>query len=67
MCHLVNAPTRNKCLLDLVITDLGTLMHVDVLAPIANHNMVPMVIDINTVTTQKAERNIWIFKQEAMV
>ena len=38
-------------------------MHVDVLAPIADHSMVSMVMDINTVATENAERNIWIFKQ----
>ena len=35
----------------------------DVLAPIADHSMVSMVMDINTVATENAERNIWIFKQ----
>ena len=63
LCQLVNAPTRKEYLLDLVITDLVTLMHVDVSAPIADHSMVSMVMDINTVATENAERNIWIFKQ----
>ena len=63
MCQLVNAPTRKEYLLDLVITDLVTLMHVDVLAPIADHSMVSMVMDINTVATENVERSIWIFKQ----
>ena len=38
-------------------------MHVDVVAPIADQSMISMVMDINTVATENAERNIWIFKQ----
>ena len=33
------------------------------MAPIADHNLVQMVIDINTVSSEASKRDVWVFKR----
>ena len=49
----MRAPTRKEYLLDLILSDLAALSNVEVLAPIADHSLVQMVVDINTVSSEE--------------
>ena len=44
--QLVRAPTRKEYLLNLILCELEALSNVEVLAPIAGHSLVQMVVDI---------------------
>ena len=61
--QLVRAPTRKEYLLDLILSDLEALLNVEVLAPIADHSLVLMVVDINTVSSEASKRDVWVFKR----
>ena len=58
----MRAPTHKEYLLDLILSDLEALSNVEVLAPIADHSLVQMVVDINTVSSEASKRDVWVFK-----
>ena len=52
LTQLVKAPTHLRGnLLDLVLTDLQNFSHVQLLAPIADHSVVLLRLDVGTVTS----------------
>ena len=61
--QLVRHPTRDKYLLDLVLTDLPQLTKVKVMSKISDHNIVSIELHVKVQITTKVTRPCWIWKE----
>ena len=59
--QLVNSPTRNEYLLDLVLTDVGNLLKVQVLPELSDHRVVSITLDIVVPVFPPEQRQTWAF------
>ena len=61
--QLVKTPTRDKYLLDLVLSDIGQLLKVKVLTKLSGHNIVEIEMHVKVQVVPNKKRECWMWKQ----